>query len=373
MNRRCILTLGAILFVLCALVHPAYGDLNGMVTRIQGADVVVNLGQQKVQPGMRLYVYDAQGRALATVQVTDVDEASSHVQIVAMEPGASLNVGSTVSDRAYAPSGVPPLPSVSPVAPVAVPAARPVAPLPGASPLAGASPGIARLDADGKPIDEVKAFKDAVKAHTVIHNFRGGKPGTVKINSWDAWNIVSTVGILGSPYGAIMNPWLIAGTGFGMYNTYNYSSRMNVRAKSSVQIVYWDADMATAYANYYVYKEGIADPVRREELRRSLMAQKGVQTSAVFQLRIHNAGPSTLQISPFDWHCYMIDPLGNRVKAERYDESLDKVLNPGQEADGYIFFPRRDPLGKEYVASPPKLVLEDIFGERATIRFDRVK
>ena len=63
-----------------------------------------------------------------------------------------------------------------------------------------------------------------------------------------------------------------------------------------------------------------------------------------------NRGPGVMQLAPFDWHVYMMDPAGNRIKAERYDEILDKALNAGQEVAGYVYFPRRDPTGKSLLA-----------------------
>jgi hypothetical protein len=335
------------------LLSPALADTRGMVTRVQGEDIQVNLGVDKnIKPGQKLYVYDAMGHPVAVVTVTQVDENASRVQIVSMEPGTSLSLGNQVSDAPYTPA---PLPAHTPVA---------------ATPTASPSPPTST--SSGKAVDPVKNFGAELKSHTQIYSFRGGKGGAIKINAIDVLNIVSTLGL--TPAGAsgyIMNPWLVTSTAFDTYNTYTATAKANQRARSYIQLIYWDASLASAYADYYLYKEQVTDPVRREEMRRSLMAQKGVQSSAVFQVKIRNMGPGALQIAPFDWHCYMIDPNGNRVKAERYDEILDKALNPGQEVDGYIFFPRRDPVGKPYVANPPTLQIDDIFGERATIKFSQ--
>lgn len=338
----------------------ASADVRGMVTRVQNDDVVVNLGLQKgMQPGKTLYVYDALGKPVATVQVTQVDETSSHVQIVSMEPGSTLTLGNQVSETAYTP---------------APPPKRPSSPATGVATIAPETPGAlstsAQTSGSVKPADPFKNFALVLKQHTQMYAFRGGKGGAFKINVVDVLNIVSTLGIgTSSPSVSIVNPWLIANTAYDSYTTYTATSKANQRARSYLQMIYWDQPLVASYADYYLYKENVTDPLRREEMRRNLMTQKGVQTSAVFQVKIRNAGPGVLQISPFDWHCYMIDPNGNRVKAERYDEVLDKALNPGQEIDGYIYFPRRDPIGKSYVADPPTILIEDVFGERATIKF----
>lgn len=335
-----------VLFVVLAVWSSAFGDTRGFVTRVQGEDIVVNLGLQKnMRPGTKLYVYDAHGKPLATVQVTEVDDVSSRVHIVSMEPGALLTVGSQVSDQPYVSAPVPPKAS---------------------------SPPSSNATLKIKPIDPVKAFREELKKHTQLYSFRGGKGGMVKIDAFDVLNTVSTLGIGGGSHSAIVNPWLITGSIFDTYNVYRTTARMNQKARSFLQIVYWDEALAASYADYYLYKEAVSDAARRADVRRSLMAQKGVQTSAVFQVKLRNQGPGALQLAPFDWHAYLLDPEGNRVKAERYDEILDKALNPGQEVDGYLYFPRRDPLGKAYVGSPPTLLIDDVFGERALVKFDRL-
>lgn len=333
-----------------------------MVTRVQGDEVVVNLGLQKgMEPGKTLYVYDALGHPVATVQVTQVDQTSAHVQIVSMEPGSALTLGNQVSSAPYTPASLPPPRSTPPPA-TGVASVTPAAPTEPATTSATAM--------TGKPVDPIKGFALSLKQHTQAYAFRGGKGGALKINLFDVLNFASTLGVgpAGSN-GAIANPWLLSTNVYDTYQTYQATAKANQRARSYLQIIYWDASLVNAYVDYYLYKENVSDPLRREEMRRSIVAQKGLQNSAVFQVKIRNAGPGALQISPFDWHCYMIDPQGNRVKAERYDEVLDKALNPGQEIDGYVYFPRRDPIGKSYVADPPTLLIEEVFGERATIKF----
>lgn len=343
----------------------ALADVRGMVIRVQGDQVVVNLGLQKgLQPGQKLYVYNALGSPVATVQVSQVDESSSVVQIVSMEPGAALTLGNQVSDAPYSPVPIAARPSEttggSGVASVSTPATSAV------------PPASSKLSPDGRPVDAVKAFAAALKTNTQMYAFQGGKGGSVKISAFDVLNFASTLGVgPGGSHGLIINPWLITSTAWDTYSGYQASAKANQRARSYIQVVYWDAALSSAYADYYLFKENVTDPMRRDEMRRTVLAQKGVQTSAVFQVKIRNAGPGALQLQPFDWHCYMIDPQGNRVKAERFDEILDKALNPGQEVDGYIYFPRRDPMGKSYVADPPTLLIEDVFGERAVLKFTK--
>lgn len=343
-----------VLAALCVAVlasAPGWPAVRGMVTRIQREQIAVNLGIQKsVRPGMLLYVYDALQHPVATVKVVQVDDYSSNVEIVSLEPHASLNVGNTVTDASYVPTP---------------PGAAATAP----PPHDAGTPG--RASPPPKAVDPVKDFEKALKDHTQMYSFRGGKGGTVKIDTNDVLNIMTTIGgMAGRGQVAIMNPWLISSTAYDYYERYNTSARMNQKAKSTLEVVYWDEALTNSYANYYTYKETFLDANKKEEVRQSLLAQKGVQTSAVFQVRIRNRGPGTLQLAPFDWHAYLLDPDGNRVKAERYDEILDKAMNPGQEVQGYVYFPRRDPLGRSYVGDPVQLMIEDVFGERTIVRWD---
>ena len=60
----------------------------------------------------------------------------------------------------------------------------------------------------------------------------------------------------------------------------------------------------------------------------------------------------------------MAGPGGSHVKPERYDNVLDRSLNPGQEVTGNVYFPNA-----EYEAGKMTILLEDIFGDRAQFEF----
>jgi hypothetical protein len=339
----------AALLLCVATVHPALAEVRGMVTRVSGEEISINIGQQKnAQPGMQLYVYDSMGKPVATVRVVEVDDYASRVQILGLEPRSSLSVGNTVTDTAFTPTP------------------------PGSAPATAATPS-ATPSSEGTPpakaVDPVKNFEAVLTAHTQMYSFKGGKGGAIKVDLGDVLNIVSSVGIGNGSIG-ISNPWLITTTAFETYERYSHSARVNQKARSTIEVVYWDEALTNAYADYYVYKETYLDAAKKEEVRQSLLAQKGVQSSAVFQVRIRNRGPGLLQLAPFDWHVYLLDAEGNRIKAERYDEILDKALNAGQEVQGYVYFPKRDPLGRSYVGEPVQLLIEDIFGERTTVKWE---
>jgi hypothetical protein len=154
---------------------------------------------------------------------------------------------------------------------------------------------------------------------------------------------------------------------------YHFSGSMNQRPKTYLEVVYWDRDLARAYADYYVYKEANNGGTRVSDVRRSIMAQKGVDNSVVFQFKLSNRGPGILQLAPFDWHMYLLDRDGNRIKADRYDEMLDKALNPGQETQGYMYFSRQDSQGRSLLGDKVTLDMEDIMGEHTKVHWDLKK
>jgi len=105
-------------------------------------------------------------------------------------------------------------------------------------------------------------------------------------------------------------------------------------------------------------------------MRASLYAQKGLDRYVVFNVKLINKGPGTVQLSPFHWHMYVLDAQGNRVKAERYDQVLDRTLNPDQWVEGNIYFMKVDVAGRPLL--PPgkvKVALEDILGDRGEMSF----
>jgi hypothetical protein len=357
MQRHLLRTLLGITLLL-GLAAPwlAHAAVRGMITRVRGEQIVVNMGLDKnVRPGTMLYVYDGGGHPLGQVRVTQVDDYSSEVAIIRLEPQASLVVGSSVTDTPYTPADLPL-------------ASKPTgASTPPATSAPGDTVALVPPTPTAKPVDPVKQFESVLRRRTQTYAFRGGKGGSIKVEPSDALNLMSTVIGVGRGSSMSVNPWLLSSTAYDQWQRYSTTSTMNQKARTTLEVVYWDEVLTNAYADYYVYKETYLDAARKQEMRQSLLSQKGINTSAVFQVRIRNRGPGVLQISPFDWHFYMLDTDGNRVKAERYDEVLDKALNVGQDAQGYVYFPKRDPLGRSYVPEPVKILVEDVFGERTTI------
>lgn len=334
-----------------SVAGTAWSETRGMIIRLRSEEIVVNLGLQKnVRPNTQLYVYDAGGRPVATVKVLEVDEYSAKVEILSLEPGGVLAVGNNVTDTPYTPAPV---------------AAR-TPPSPGATsqPVAARTP--SPTPSPTRTTDPVKGFVASLKKHTHIYQFKGGKGGAVRVKGADVANILSTV--LTGARSASINPWMVSNTVMESYGVYSATAKANQRPRSYLEVVHWDRELMGAYADYYVYKQNL-DKSTRDTVLRNLVAQKGVDTSVIFQIKVLNRGPGVMQLAPFDWHVYMVDSAGNRIKAERYDEILDKALNAGQEVAGYVYFPRKDPTGKTLVANPVTLLIEDVFGERTTIRW----
>jgi hypothetical protein len=323
--------------------------VRGQVSSIVGTDIVISTSARLVQ-GQQLYLYDSNGFPLAMVQVSSLTPNGAHVDLLSLEPHAVISVGAWVSDQPYAPT--PPMAATATVA--------------HDTHVASNTPDPAT---HAMPADPTKNFQETLKKHTRIYAFKGGKGGVVSVPAWEVANIAS--GFIFFPgNAAVVNPWLLGSTAIESYEMYHFSGGMNKRPRAYIEIVYWDRQLAMAYADYYVYKEATTDPARIGEIRRSIMAQKGVDGSVVLQVKISNRGPGTLQLAPFDWHVYLLGTNGTQVKAERYDEMLDKSLNPNQETQGYIYFPRTDPQGHSYLGDELTLEMDDIEGEHTKIHWD---
>ena len=216
------------------VARPAWSETRGMVIRMRGDEIVVNLGLQKnVRPGTQLFVYDASGRPVATVKVLEVDDYSSRVELLGIEPGGVLAVGNNVTDTPYKPAPVaartpppPPPPSASPAAP----------------PTPGRAPSPAPTTASTRPPDAVKGFVGSLKKHTQMYQFRGGKGGAIKVKAADVYNILSTVLLTGSQ-SASLNPWMVSNTVMETYGIYSATSKANQRPRSYLEVVYWDREL----------------------------------------------------------------------------------------------------------------------------------
>jgi hypothetical protein len=330
-------------WALVLVVNFSWADFTGMLVRVEGDRLVLNAGIDKnMQPGTELYVYRS-GQYLAKVRIEQVDEITSILSILSLEPGVLLRIGDVVKDAPPAAGGT---------QPEGVPALTPSQEAPKSLP-------------KYKNEKEVsKAFARKVVEKTKIYFFKS--TSSVKgpeVPIAEIANLVAGAQSFGSAGAYAQNPWLTAQVALDTIGSLRYRQQFGSKSRSRVELTYWDQDLTDCYTSYYAFKEVIpADQL--EETRSRMYAEKGIDNFLVFYVKVNNSGNTVMQLAPFKYHVYLIDYQGNRVKAEKYDEILDKALNPNSQVEGYIYFPRFDSVGNPYTqGGVVRLSLEDIAGE----------
>ncbi|MBI2267607.1 MAG: hypothetical protein HYU64_20960 [Armatimonadetes bacterium] len=335
--------------------------LSGMVTRLEGDQIRISLGKDKgMAPGKELYVY-RMGRQVAQIRVTKVEDLYSWAQAVAGQAPTEIRVGDVVTDqiRVSGPSPQPP------------------------SQESTSAPNLPRTgDFAGDPLKE---FQRQMVRHSKSFFFAGmsGKGAASTYNPsvpwWDmaagiyypaaSWGTMQKYGYT-DPYTSVA----VIGSIIGSVAQYNQLKTQAGKTKSSIEVILWDHHVADAYVMYFAHKEAAYDLNRISELRTRQMQERSLERNIVFQVRIQNNSFMNMQFSPFNWHAYLVDSRGRRYRAERYDGSLDTMVAPQQQVEGYIYFPRYDPETGSPIPDPDRnnftFLLEDIYGKGARFHFN---
>lgn len=336
----------------------------GAIVRVQGEVVTINRGEQdKVKRGDSWIVYH-DGKPAAELQVEQVGEYSSLARIT-KRLGATPAAGDLVS------SGPPP----STIAETPV---RGGPPEDTPQPVARAnppitSPGLATPPKSQNLQELEERYKEVFESRTQAKDFRqtAGSPRSHNDNypGMDLMNLYSNLDLLFSSFGP-------GGTFYGDPATLLLTAGANIAGSQArdrlyeavdsqfqIQVTYWDEKLMDAYADYVAVTEGKGSPEKMVQIKNTLFQQKGVNRNRVFEVRMRNIGRVQGQLSPFHWHIFMAGPGGSHIKPERYDNVLDRSLNPGQEVTGNVYFPNAELEGGMTI------LLEDIFGDRAQFDF----
>ncbi|MCE1248793.1 MAG: hypothetical protein LWY06_19300 [Firmicutes bacterium] len=348
------------LFLVCCFTLMSSGwAMEGMVTKMQpNGNVVINKGlNAQVKPGTLFYV-TRMSAPVAVLKVIQVDDYSSVCQIVETVGGNNIQPGDVIGTTPFEkPDQAPkasPSPGSSPVKPPVVKVK---------------SPEEISKEREIGAKEASKNFENVIKRKTQIYRFKRGSGGTIKVNAFDTYNFMSTLFVGGRA--ASINPWYAATYAYGVY-TDSKSTQSNDKVRNvQIEITYWDTEYLDAYATYYAYKEVINDPRQVKMVRENIYRQKGLDKFYVFQVKVVNPGPGAFQLAPFPWHFYLEGKGGARLKADHYDEVLDKALNPNQAVNGYLYFSRYDKQGQPIVETKGvNVILEDILGNGKKINFE---
>jgi hypothetical protein len=136
-------------------------------------------------------------------------------------------------------------------------------------------------------------------------------------------------------------------------------------ARLEIEVVRWDSELLDAYCKMQAAQQGMTSMEEVNALRSQLAKEKALDSNDVFQVRIKNIGELNVEMSPFHWHMFLNGPDDKRVPASRYDQVLDRKLNPKQEVVGFVSFPKV-PEREEL-----KVYLEDVYGDHGEFSFSR--
>lgn len=301
------LRVGIILLLLSAV---ALSD--GTVVRNNGSEVIISQGLQNgVNPGSRFVVY-RDGQPVGELEVKLVDETESITTLVAGEarPGDQIRTGGVIPSTG---TGGPPVAS---------------------PPSAGYSEEQLR--------QYENRFKDLHSQRTATHNFEAPSqnPGGDAATDAMMW---MNIGMLAwssfGPYGFMGSPLVIASTAGDIVGQQVWMGNYYSNAEVEVTVTSWDGQLVEAYADYAAYRESRGNPGQMAALKQVIYSQKGGDENQVFEVKIKNTGPVIVQLAPFNFHMFLLVD-DRKLQCDRFDQSLDKALNPGEETVGQIFFPR---------------------------------
>lgn len=363
MKRVCFSVSLCIILLLAIITFPSFA-MEGMITKVYpNGNVVINKGlNDRIKP-MTVFYVTRMSKPIATIKVIQVDDYNSICRVEELVESNRVSPGDLFSNTPFD---------------------KPEEKKPDGDIGKKDEPPMSNEELEKEKIKKKKEyekkkkeygkkvvddFKNTVKKKTKVLRFKRGAGGTIKINVFDTYNFLSTVAFAGQ-YASI-NPWYAGMYAYGAYA--DYKSSMNPKKVRHVQleITYWDADYLDSYAAYYAYKEVVQDPRRVEMVKKNIYRQKGLDKFYVFQVKIVNPGPGAVQFAPFPWHFYLEGKGGKRLKADHYDEILDKALNPNQVVNGYLYFSRHDKNRQPIIEGKGvTVILEDILGNKKNIHFD---
>jgi len=355
------------LLVLGLLGGPSLASVEAMVTRLtESGEVVVNRGvEDEIKPGTRWFVYRDR-QPVAEVEVQLVDSYSSRARVV---QGSGVRVGDRVTDQPFEGPLVADEPAVEAV----------VEPGPATDEIAArveaanARPGGAKDPVEADRVASAQQaeanYQKLLAQSTQTRDFAGGAKANnkMRVDPLNTLNMFTTFGYGGQYW---FNVWDIASV-VGAEASRNISNSQQYKDnRLQLQVTYWSDALLEGYADSLALRENRTSVEDRLAMRANLYAQKGLDRFLVFNVKLLNRGPGTVQLSPFHWHMYVVDAQGNRIKAERYDQVLDRTLNPDQSVDGTIYFLKTDVAGRPVLGpGKVKVVLEDVLGDREDLAF----
>ncbi len=329
-----------VFIVILFMYIPVYA-LSGMVTRVTDSKIIINKGSNdSIAQDQELYIHRI-GKPVGKLRVTSVSSISSEAVVTSLERDEAVKVGDVVSTEPFSIPYTPPPPPEK--------------------------ESKSSKSTSQESNDSSATYLDRLKSQTKMMTFKKGPKGQMKVGIGEVsllYNALSNVA-LGGGY-VYTDPWMGLSMGSALFNQYNSSKKLGPTDSVVVAVTYYDDSLIDSQARYFASKEGITDESQIREIKNGVMQQMGTDTNMVFGIKISNMGAQVVQLAPFKWHFYLKDQSGQKVTAVRYDETLDKGVEPRGETQGYVYFPKITEGGSTS-GGTVRATLESIMGSSAEL------
>ena len=341
-------------------ISASYAQGACKVEKIEGATVFFDKSSLPAAAPGAHYLIVRGGKNLAEIEL---DKGSGQGRIVRLfAPDAILPGDLVVVDGAAAtiPVGGPPVPENSGTA---------VVPQPRVS-----TAGVGRAFPADLTLEVAESnYRQLFEARTNKHKFRqvlqqarmdNDENKILGMNKQDAFMWAETLSIGLGPAGFWGDPGFLLSNAYYAWMSNRDRNKLfeGVEVQLEAEVTVWDPALLESYAQYAAIVNGLTDSKQYPEFVRNLQAQRGVTSGKVFEVKLRNIGKIKAQLSPFNWHVFMLGPNGTKVPASRYDPALDRQIDPDREVSGNVYFPN---------APTDRLVLslEDMYGDRTDMEF----
>lgn len=311
----------SLLLSLWFFLGSAWAAPSGFVIRVEGDRVVLNRGgMDSVKVGDRFMVM-RQGRSLAEVVVESVNVQDSRAviaQLFSQEPvlaGDALSLNLTPTTPGVTGEATPPGRTLTPIS---------------------------------LPMQQTQeAYEELLRSRTHSREFTqkwSGRYGHMKdFDELSMAMVLDGIGYSLLPGGGWYGPVdMLLRTANQALMTNSLHDRMmrDYAARIQIEVVRWDMDLLEAYCKMQAAMSGISSAEEYGALRNQMIRDKALDQNDVFQVRITNIGDLNVEMAPFHWHMFLSAPGDGRVVSSRYDQVLDRKLQPKQEVLGFIYFPK---------------------------------
>ncbi|MFH1454512.1 MAG: hypothetical protein ABIH00_11135 [Armatimonadota bacterium] len=381
---------------------PYVEPLYGMIVKLEGDTIVTNLGKTKdIQPGTKFYAYRVK-TFIGVVEIERVEQWRSFAKQISLEPGQEFNRGDRLSDKE--------LEFVGDLVYIKGTRVEVITTTSGDK----FETEDVQYETKNPKIDFNKyknsSIEDIFKKYTKVYTVKSkGKKrertGAMQLNvpgvsdldypypnyPYGGGSLYNPygVGVMDAMYGATwaslyFNPrtrtlfdysftdfwtaWPVySSIAFTLYTRYTnaqqYEKMMGMARQTSISVTKWDEDLIYELAAYDAYKNAIYDENVVIKNAENVIKAKGLRDNLVFAVGIKSVEDGAVQFAPWDYHMYLVDSGGRRIKCEKYDASLDKGLSKGRETSGFVYF------NKRYDTSKITILLEDIWGNNDKMTF----